>query len=83
MPRPPGHQEQRWLPRVGALLPGDVLLLPALPRLVRQLGGHTRQTARWARCRGPWRWSRRWGGGTEICTHKRDTRLVVLSPCSS
>lgn len=43
-PPPPGHQEQRRLPRVGALLPGDVLLLPALPRLVRQLGRHSRQT---------------------------------------
>lgn len=36
-PCPPGHQEQRGLPGVGALLPGDVLLLAALPRLVRQL----------------------------------------------
>ncbi|KAF6372575.1 syntaxin 18 [Rhinolophus ferrumequinum] len=32
-----GHQKQRGLPSVGAVLPGHVLLLPALPRLVRQL----------------------------------------------
>nr|KAF6502882.1 syntaxin 18 [Molossus molossus] len=37
----PGHQEQRRLPSVGAVLPGDVLLLPALPRLVRQLAGRS------------------------------------------
>lgn len=36
---PAGHQKQCRLPSVDPLLPGDVLLLPALPRLVRQLAG--------------------------------------------
>lgn len=49
--RPPGHQKQRRLPSVGALLPGDVLLLLALPGLVRQLVCPARSW-RMGRCRG-------------------------------
>lgn len=87
-PHPPGHQKQRGLPSVGALLPGDVLLLAALPRLVRQLAALSLRS--WS----PWSPASsssdqvlpepRGGRGRQTTALTEGTpRPVVLSPFSS
>lgn len=77
--RPAGHQKQRGLPRVGALLPGDVLLLTALPGLVRQLAASVVPGVeqQWPGSAGA-----AWGEGRGDCS-RGTPGPGVLSPFSS